>query len=240
VIDIREYRARQVPQPADRSSLLPTAAGAAVCFVVSAMTVLYWDKIPGPSQWMPTLTGTTESSKAPSFSGNRIGRSETAPLLKTCATKDVLAIDGDQPIAPEILFNFLVSARNADRLTAALGAPAEHSAVETATKWGAVADCVYRANSWDFCDIDNRALAVQAANTFVVQAEQITSKPANFAAEQSEVGSLSQVKGRVLDSLQYLAKTGVLIAADFAPFAPAPVRQALSNITPEKNACAQQ
>jgi hypothetical protein len=36
------------------------------------------------------------------------------------------------------------------------------------------------------------------------------------------------VKSRVLDSLQYLIKSGVLIASDFTTFAPASVRQALA------------
>jgi hypothetical protein len=240
VIDIHEYRARQVPQRADRSSLLPTTAGAIIAFALSALTVLYWDKIPGPSQWMPLMTGSAESNSAPSFSGNRIGRSETAPLLKICVTKDLLDIDADREINPEILLGFLVSARNADRLTAVLGGKREHGAVETAAKWAAVADCVYRADSWNLCDIDNRALAVQAANTFVVQVDQIASNPESFAADQSEVGSLTQVKSRVLDSLRYFVKTGALIASDFSPFAPASVRQALSEIKPEKNACAKQ
>jgi hypothetical protein len=80
------------------------------------------------------------------------------------------------------------SARHADRLTT------PHGAVELAAKWGAVADCVYRSNSSGLCDIDNRALAVQAANTFLSQADQIASKPENFSANQVEVESLTQMK----------------------------------------------
>jgi hypothetical protein len=54
------------------------------------------------------------------------------------------------------------------------------------------------------------------------------------------VESLAQVKSRVLDSLQYLIKSGVLIASDFTTFAPASVRQALAKADPDQNACAKQ
>ena len=239
MINIEEYRARQVRQPTRWSSLLSTAAAAAGAFVISAYAVLNWDKIPGPSQLMCLLSGPAEADNKLSFSGDRVGRSETAPLLKICVTKDVvLDVDPDREIDPAILFQFLVSARHADRLIAVLGAPRDHGVVELAAKWGAVADCVYRSNSWGLCDIDNRALAVQAANTFLVQADQIASKPENFSANQMVVESLTQTKSRVLDSMQYLVRTGVLIASDFAPFAPASVRQTLAKADPETNACA--
>jgi hypothetical protein len=90
------------------------------------------------------------------------------------------------------------------------------------------------------CGIDNRALAVQAASTFVVKADEIASTPDSYSATQPEVESLAQVKSRVLDSLQYLIKSGVLIASDFTTFAPASVRQALAKADPDQNACAKQ
>jgi len=124
------------------------------------------------------------------------------------------------------------SARHADRLTT------PHGAVELAAKWGAVADCVYRSNSSGLCDIDNRALAVQSANTFLSQADQIASKPENFSANQVEVESLTQMKSRVLDSMQDLVRNGVLIVSDFTQFTPASVRKTLAKSDPEKNACA--
>ena len=41
--------------------------------------------------------------------------------------------------------------------------------VEFTAIWADVADCVYRQNGWVLCDPDNRALAVEAANTFMRQ-----------------------------------------------------------------------
>ena len=237
-MDIHEYRARQYAQSAGGSSLLATVAGAIFAFAISAATVLYWDKIPGPSQWMSLLAGSAEPDGILSFSGDRIGRSEIAPLLKTCVTKDLLDIHPGRENDPAKLLQFMVTARNAERPTAALGRRHQNAAVELAANWGVIADCVYGTNSWKLCDIDNRALAVQAANTFVVQADQIASNPETFTANQTEVDSLTQVKSRVLDSLQYLVRTGALIASDFAPFAPAAIRQTLGKAEPEQNACA--
>ena len=82
------------------------------------------------------------------------------------------------------------------------------------------------------CDVDNRAFAVQVANTFLDQADQIASKPENFSAKQTEVDSLTQVKSRVLDSTQYLVRNCVLIVSDFTPFPPASVRQTLAKFDP--------
>lgn len=197
-----------------------------------------WEKIPGPSKLTVMLSGPAESDNVLSFSGDRIGHSQTAPLLKTCVTKDVIDIGPGREIDSSTLLEFLASGRNTERLSAAPGRPRQHAAVELATKWGTVADCVFRSNSWKLCDIDNRALAVQAATTFVVQADQIVSKPESFAADQTEIDSLTQVKSRVLDSLQYLVRTGVLIASDFASSAPAAVRRTLGKADAEQNACA--
>lgn len=239
MINIEEYRARQVRQPTRWSSLFSTAAAAAGAFVISAFAVLNWDKIPGPKQLVSLLSEPAEPDNKLSFSGNRIGLSETAPLLKIC--KNVaLDVDPDRKVEPTILLQFLASAGNSDRLTVAHQDPRDHTAVEHAAKWGAVADCVYRSNSLALCDINNRALAVQTANTFVIQADEIASKPESYSANQTEVQSLAQVKSRVLDSMQYLVRTGVLIASDFTPLAPASVRQTLAKADPEQNACAQQ
>ena len=241
MINIEEYRARQMRQPTRWSSVLSTAAAAAGAFVVGGFAVLNWDRIPGPNQWMSLLSAPAEADNKLSFSGNRIGRSETSALLKICVTKDlVLDVDSEREIDPAKLFQSLVSARHADRLTVVMGAPRDHGAVELAAKWASVADCVFRSNSWGLCDIDNRALAVQAANIFLVQADQIASKPENYSANQSEVESLTQVKSRVLDSMQDLVRNGVLIASDFTPSPPKSVRQTLAKSDPEKNVCAKQ
>jgi len=210
MINIEEYRGQQTRQPTRWSSLLSMAAATVGAFVISAFAVLNRDKIPGPNQWISFLSAPAEADTKLSFSGDRVGRSEIAPLLKICVTKD-LALDADsnREIDPAKLFQSLVSARRADPLTAATDAPRGYGAVELAAKRGLVADCVYRLNSWGLCDVDNRAFEVQAANTFLGQADQIASKPETFSANQTEIESLKQVKSRVLDSMQYLVRNPI-------------------------------
>jgi hypothetical protein len=106
VINIEEYRARQIRPPTRWCSLLSTAAAA-----VGA--VLNRDKILGPNQWVSLLSAPAEADNKLSFSGGRVGRSEIAPLLKICVTKDVvLDADSDREIDPAKFFQSLVSARH--------------------------------------------------------------------------------------------------------------------------------
>ena len=105
-------------------------------------------------------------------------------MLKICVTKDlVLDVDLNARSIRRNCFNLWRQPETRIVLSV-MGAPRDHGAVELAAKWGAVADCVFRSNSWGLCDIDNRALAIQAANTFLVQADQIASKPENYSANQ--------------------------------------------------------
>jgi hypothetical protein len=70
----------------------------------------------------------------------------------------------------------------------------------------------------------------------------IRSRPSRrpFPPTRRKWESLKQVKSRILDSIQYLVRNGVLIASDFTPYPPASVRQTLAKSDPEKNACAKQ
>ena len=58
------------------------------------------------------------------------------------------------------------------RVTALLGKKQPGTSAWLANAWGQVADCVYRQNSWNLCDPDNRALAVDAASAFVRNADE--------------------------------------------------------------------
>lgn len=236
--DIREFRARLAQQRTERASLLPTIVIAVFAFMASAGAVLYWDRIAIPQQWLSLLIGSPVASAGPSFGGNRMGRAETAPLLKVCVTKDLLGIDPDQEIEAGTIFEILNAANTAGRVTAIFGNKPNSNAVGLAAKWGEIADCATRQNSWTLCDIDNRALAVQATNTFMRHVDQILAQPASYAAGNSDVQMLRSLRDRVLGAVQNRVKTGALITSDFAPFAPTAVRQVLSETKTTENACA--
>ncbi len=235
-----KIRARIVERPAERRSVLPTLAGAAAAFAVGAAVILAWNNLPSPTQWASLLPGLSDSKSRPSFSDDRIGRATTAPFLKICLTKDMLGIDRDAEINSGLLLQFLEAGSTQGRVTRILGAPREHAVVNLAATWGAVADCVYRQNTWNLCDIDNRALAVDAANTFLRQADEVIAEPAAYAAKPGEIGALSATKERVLESLRDRVHDGLLIAADFGFFPPAAVKHVLKETEPVQNGCVKQ
>ncbi len=238
VTEFREFRTRQVRQQTVRQSLLPTVALAIAAFAVGGLAVFAWNYFPAPGQW--TLFPASDRANAvPSFSGDRVGRATTAPMLKICLTPAMLGIKHEINIEPGVLLEILEAGTMQGRVTAILGAPKEHAVLETATKWGQVADCVFRQNSWNLCDIDNRALAVDTANSFLRHADRVISQSEKtYAAQPGEIRALAVTKDRVLASLKSHAQNGVLIASDFGAFAPAAVRGALNDAKPAANGCA--
>jgi hypothetical protein len=90
------------------------------------------------------LSAPAETDSKLSFSGDRVGPSETAPLLKVCVTKDaVLEADSDRETDPANWFNLWSQLAILELQRMHRG----HGAVELAVKWGTIADCVYRSNS---------------------------------------------------------------------------------------------
>jgi len=233
--DFGGFRARHAQQHS-RVSLLPTIVGASAAFAVGVVVVFFWNKM--PEHWASLLPAWTGLSDELSFSGDRMGRAVTAPLLPVCVTKDLLNQDPSHPFDPGTTLEILATGSWVKGMTAVLGAAPQHTAVELATKWGTIADCAYQKTPLQLCDIDNRALAVQAANTFMRQADRILAEPNSYAATAADLGALRETRNRVLDSVRERAKMGVLIAADFRPFAPKSVHDLLSKTVSEQNACA--
>ena len=233
--DLGDFRARHA-QRHGRSSLLPTIVGAAAAFAVGVVVVFFWNKM--PEHWASLLPEWTGLNDELSFSGDRMGRSVTAPLLPVCVTQDLLNHDPSRAFDPGTTLEILATGSWVKGLTAELGAAPQHTAVELAAKWGSIADCAYRQIPASLCDIDNRALAVQAANTFMRQADRILAEPRNYAATAADLDALRETRNRVLDAVRERAKTGVLIAADFRPFAPKSVHDLLGKTVSVQNACA--
>jgi hypothetical protein len=143
VINIEEYRRGRYGSPrAGRRRLqrLPQR----LALSASADLVLNRNKIPGPNQWIPLLNAPAETDSKLSFSGDRVGRSEMAPLLKICVTKDaVLEADSDRETDPANCFNLWSE-------LAILELQRMHRAAMellNSRRRGAIADCVYRSNS---------------------------------------------------------------------------------------------
>ena len=226
--DVDNIRARHAQRQAHRSSLLPTILGAAAAFAVGLAAVYGWSKL--PDDWLsklPELIGFAES-------GDRIGRPVTASLLRVCVTKDTVGGNSD----PATLLENLENGTRAKRITAVIGASPQQAFVEIAVKWGSIAECIFKQNPVALCEIDNRALAVESANTFMRQGEEVLAKPDSYAATNADIKRLNETKHRLLGVLHDRLKAGIFIAADFRPFAAQSIRDLLSRTVAETDACA--
>lgn len=236
----REFGRKKAPQqplPAQTRNPLPIAAAVLGLVALVGFAMFGQDTLPSS---MPSLSklfeGWGTTSRAP-----RLGRASTAPLLKICLTPRTLNIQHDDDIAPAILLE-AIEGDPRNRLSRKHDRPREHGVLDTAQIWGEVADCVYRQNSYQFCDIDNRALAVKAANIFVGQADRIAAQPqSKFAAEPGEIPALTTVRDRVIESLKARLRNGALIKQDFEGGIPVGVARVLADAaTPVQNECAKQ
>lgn len=234
----RRFQTQPPAQSSERWSFVSTGAAALCAFAIGGLAVFGWHYLPMPQPW-PSPLKLFASSSGLSFPGERMGRAATAPFLKICINKELFGIRHEVDLLPGTLLEFLEGVSQ-PRL-AKFGAPPEHAVLELAAKWGVVADCIYKQNTWHLCDIDNRALAVKTANAFLGQADRIISQPSvKFAAEPGEVRAISMVKDRVLDALRVRLRSGVLIAKDFEGGVPVAVARELSEIKPVQNECAKQ
>ena len=230
--DIDNIRAQRVQQHAQRRSLLPTIIGGVVAFVVGAFVVFSWDKIPKDlTSLLPDWLGFNSEAE-------RLGRPIVAPLLRVCVTKELVGATPGRGTDPANLLEDLENGTRAGRISAVISSSPQHAFVDLAVKWGGIADCIFKQEGTPLCQSDNRALAVEAANTFMRQAEEVLAKPDSYAATNNEANALAQTKDRVLAALRQQFLDGALIAADFRSFAATEVRDLLSRTVAQKNVCA--
>ena len=172
------------------------------------------------------------------FSGDRVGRASTAPLLKVCIDMEPYLNGSENELEPADILTVLEGANLQSRGTRLLGGKtSNNSELSLALHWGGVADCTYLQDATRLCDIDNRALAVEAGSSLVRQADRIL---AAATAAPGDLQSLRATRDRVLDALRRHVQGGVLIAADFSSFAPAAIRDVLKTTEPVRNDCARQ
>ena len=228
---------RRPATPAETGKMRPLVIGIVIGVVATSAYVVV-SLVRSPV--MPLLMAELKlAHNSIDFSGTRIGRSSTAPALPLCVTKNMVGVDESIEVTPDILLTALKGDPR-DRVTREPGTPREHAVIELAQMWGDVADCVYHQNTFRLCDIDNRALAVEAGSIFIRQSDTIAAQPpATYAAQPGEIQALQSVRGRVLAAMQNQVQNGVLIAADFpSSFAPPAVRKMLNETETLHNACA--
>ncbi len=253
---VHEMRERRAFEPPKSNSPLPIIIGAVIAFGIGALGVSGIIRMPSFNQGAKTMAIAVPSapaeSKAPvtiEHGSHRTGRAEIAPLIKACIPLERLGIPRDSRIESGDIYRILWAASSVTRLAAATGIKQKAiEDVEFTAIWADVADCVYRQNGWVLCDPDNRALAVEAANTFMRQLAIVTKAdkpdpkdPRNLRSGSNRdylLQNALSTKGRVLDGLRHQVSEGRLISSDFGMFAPAEVLQVVRETKPLRDSCA--
>lgn len=177
--------------------------------------------------WAPQLSKLAQSafSDGPSVSlfadANRMGRAETAPVLRSCIFKAVDLGPDTAKMEPSAAYSILKAGSMQANVSAMLGKPdrwSESRTMELAASWGQLANCIYAQDDRELCDPDNRAAAVEATTKFFAYAKQMdgsSGKPAISAGDARIQG----VGDRLLIVLKNHRRYGTLVAADFGSFA---------------------
>jgi len=254
---VHELRERRAFEPPKSSSPLPVILGAVIAFGIGLLGVSGVIKMPlfnqGPKTMAIGVPASATDSKAPVAiepGSHRTGRAEAAPLIKACIPLERIGIPRDKNIESGDIYRLLWAASSMSRVAAAAGIKQKAiDDVEFTAVWADVADCVYRQNGWVLCDPDNRALAVEAANTFMRQlatankADKPDPKDPRAAIKAGAnrdyiLQNAQSAKGRVLDGLRHQVSEGRLISSDFGMFAPAEVLQVVRDTKPMRDGCA--
>jgi hypothetical protein len=259
---IDQMRQQQAWQAQKSSSPLPIILGAVIAFGIGLLGVSGVVRAPTLFQQKAQKAAPAEQRDAApaevtvDTSTLRIGRSETAPLLKICMPMQKLGFSKDQPVEPGDLYRILQTGSALSRIASVAGI--KQNAVDDAgfaTLWADVADCIYRQNGWMICDPDNRALAVEAAVALIRQASTAaksikTPDTGNFAKAAATVQgkhtpnreyllqTANAAKARVLSGVRNYATEGRLVASDFGMFAPAEITEVLRETKVTRDACA--
>ncbi|MGD9922450.1 MAG: hypothetical protein AB7V13_13555 [Pseudorhodoplanes sp.] len=253
---IHEMRERQAWEQQKTAGPLPIILGAVIAFGIGLLGVSGAIRAPtllqAKTQMVPVAPrdGATAGIRIDT-SSQRIGRAETAPLLKLCVPFSRLGFEHVDRVPPGDLYRILQTASGFSRIASVAGV--KQNAVDEAqfaAVWGDVADCIYRQNGWMLCDPDNRALAVEAATTLVrqlstaVKADKQSDAPdgkrsATRTQERAyALRNAHAIKTRVLASLRTHASERRLIASDFGLFTPSEIAQIIRETKVTRDACA--
>jgi hypothetical protein len=257
---IHEMRRQQEWRTRKSSSRLLFALGAVLAFGIGILGMSGVVRAPSllhqQSQKAPVASDTAPPEASVNRGAYRIGRAETAPLLKICIPMQRLGIGKDHAAEPGDLYRILQSGSSFSRIASAAGIKQNAmDNVSFASLWADVADCIYRQNGWMICDPDNRALAVEVAVALIRQTSAAarsieTPDTNNFAKAVATIQgkqrpqrddvlqNANAVQARVLSGLRNYAAEGRLIRSDFGMFAPAEITQVLLETKVTRDGCA--
>jgi hypothetical protein len=178
--------------------------------------------------WAPQISKMVQSafSDGPSVSmfadAKRLGRAETAPVVRNCIFKAVDLGPDAEKMEPSAAYFILKAGSMQANVSAMIGKKdgwSERRTTELASSWGQLANCIYAQDDRELCDPDNRAAAVEATTKFFAYAKQIDGSSGKPAIPASDARVLEGYGDRLLIMLKNHRRYGTLVAADFGSFA---------------------
>ena len=209
----------------------------AVAFLGGFLVVGGWIWGPQISRLMPSFSSGTflVGSGGSWFADfNRVGRPETAPVLRSCIFR-VVDLGGDARIEPSAAYFILKAGTMQASVVGRLHALSEDPAVGLAAKWGELATCIYAQDDRELCDSDNRAAMVEATTkffTFATQAE--LSRPLINGGDAQMIRNLGD---RLSSALRNHRRYGTLVAGDFGSFAPSEITRIMGEEQQTRDIC---
>ena len=239
---VREMRERQTMTAApERSGLGGTALIGCAVLAIAALAVAGWTM--WPHTQLPASATIAEkaapkaspapaaSQPTPTFTGNRLGQADMAPLVQLCVKEDIL--DNSSPVG-----NFMTINRQtyATAFAASIDPYRKRTTAELAAFWNSAASCMFQTSAWDPCDIDNRQFAVTTIAASLRVTARLESEP-KTPESQKVLATAPQTRQKVLNGLRTSAHNGYLIAADFGSTPPADVKAIFTETKPVANRC---
>ncbi|MEH2501954.1 hypothetical protein V1290_000765 [Bradyrhizobium sp. AZCC 1578] len=196
--------------------------------------------------WAPKVTSAMSSfvSVGPSVSlfadTSRIGRPETAPVVRSCIFK-VMDLGPDaNKMEPSAAYFVLKAGSMQANVSSMLGKSdrwSENQTLNLANTWGQLASCIYALDDRELCDPDNRAAAVEATIKFFAYAKQTSASAGKPAISASDARDIENVSDRLLLMLKNHRRYGTLVGGDFGSFAPAEIMQVMRGEQATRDIC---
>lgn len=213
----------------------------AIAFFGGFLVVGGWIWAPQISSYLPGFSSSvsTAGSGGSWFAdGNRLGRPETAPVVRTCIFRVIDFGPDARKIEPSAGYYILKAGSLSATVTSQFGKPnarAENQSAFMATKWGELAGCIYAQDDRELCDPDSRAAMVEATTKFFGFVKQ--AQASNPPISAGEARALENIGDRLLNALKNHRRYGTLVASDFSTFAPSEIKSVMREDAQTRDIC---
>jgi hypothetical protein len=223
---VQEMRSRPPAKPPGNIGIVGWIAAVAVMAALAAVGWRYADKLP---RW----PAAKPAAPVLEFPGVRLGDAAGAPAFQLCLARH--GVTKGAEMGTRKILEALRTGTLGWRLAGVVRDAQPRGVNGISAGWAVIADCLYSQNTGTLCNIDNRALAVEATNGLMRLSEKSAE---TYSGANRNENQLIAIRERVLGSLRHRLRAGELIAADFGRY-PAPgLKPMLDSEKPERDYCA--